>query len=92
MGVPSPERERIFDFWSECRWETDTLLKLHLPFAGVMEIIRWFQMQHNVVVSLNTGRPEELREDTLRSLNAAGRDYNVRFEGKYLLMTPTQSL
>ncbi|MCH8310429.1 MAG: hypothetical protein IIB17_08045, partial [Chloroflexi bacterium] len=64
------------------------LMQSHLPCAGVMEIIRWFQMQHNVVVSLNTGRPEHLREDPLRSLNALGRDYNVRFASEFLHMNP----
>lgn len=88
MDIPPSERERIFEFWTERRWETDSLMKSHLPFAGVMEIIRWFQMQHNVVVSLNTGRPEHLREDTLRSLNALGRDYNVHFASKFLHMNP----
>ncbi|MCH8310430.1 MAG: hypothetical protein IIB17_08050 [Chloroflexi bacterium] len=88
MDIPPSERKRIFEFWTERRWATDSLMKSHLPFAGVFEIIRWFQMQHNLVVSLNTGRPEHLREDTLRSLNALGRDYNVRFASEFLHMNP----
>jgi hypothetical protein len=37
-------------------------------------------------VALNTGRPEELRESTLRSLNALGREYRVTFDSELLGM------
>ena len=86
MDIPTAEQERIMEFWYARRWETSTLMESHRPFMGVMQIIRWFQMQHNVVVGLNTGRPEHLRDDTLRSLNALGSDYNVRFASEYLHM------
>ena len=53
-----------------------------------MEVIRWFQMQPNTFVGLNTGRPEFLREDTLRSLNKLGDEYKVRFTTGLLHMNP----
>ena len=86
LRIPLDQRRRILDFWSKKRWLTSSLMESHRPFAGVMEIIRWFQIQPNVVVGLNTGRPESLRTDTLRSLNAIGREYKVCFEDEHLHM------
>jgi hypothetical protein len=45
-------------------------------------------MQPNTFVGLNTGRPESLRSDTLRSLNQLGREYKVEFESRLLHMNP----
>ena len=86
LHVPVEERRRILDFWFDTRWQPSSLMESHRPFMGVMEIIRWFQMQPNVVVALNTGRPEHLRADTLRSLNALGEEYSVCFASEYLHM------
>ena len=86
LRVPPGQQRRILDFWLETRWLTSSLMEAHRPFAGVMEIIRWLQMQPRLVVGLNTGRPESLRADTLRSLNTLGKEYNVHFDGKYLVM------
>ena len=63
-------------------------MECHKPFVGVMEIIRWFQMQPKVVVGLNSGRPEYLRADTLRSLNALGKKYNACFQDELLHLNP----
>jgi len=54
-----------------------------------LEVIRWFQLQSNVVVGLNTGRPESLREDTLRSLNTLGKEFQVEFKSELLFMNPS---
>ena len=86
LGVPVGDRRRMLDFWLERRWLTDSILEAHRPFGGVMEIIRWMQMQPNVKVGLNTGRPDSLRADTLRSLNTLGKGYNVDFSGDLLHM------
>ena len=58
-------------------WTSDTVLASHRPFAGVMEVIRWFQIQPDTVVGLNTGRPEEMRGQTLEVLNRLGAEYKV---------------
>ena len=47
------------------------MLAAHRPYRGVLEVIRWFQLQPATFVGLNTGRPEQLRDETLRSLNAS---------------------
>jgi hypothetical protein len=56
------------------------------PFPGVLEVIRWFQLQSSTYVGLNTSRPERMRADTLRSLNALGRDLRVEFDRDLLHM------
>lgn len=55
-------------------------------YPGVVEMIRWFQLQSSTFVGLNTSRPERMRTDTLRSLNALGRDLRVEFDGGLLHM------
>lgn len=86
LDIPLEEHQRILDFWHTQRWQPESLMKSHRPFSGVMDVIRWFQMQPNVVVGLNTGRPERLRDDTLRSLNALGEGYRVSFKSEHLHM------
>ena len=56
------------------------------PYPGVLEVIRWFQLQSSTLVGLNTSRPERMRADTLRSLNALGRDLRVEFDSDLLHM------
>jgi hypothetical protein len=68
------------------RWEPAAVLEAHRPCRGVMEVIRWFQLQPSTFVGLNTGRPESLRAATLRSLNALGREYRVHFDNELLQM------
>ena len=56
-----------------------------LPHShGVLEVIRWFQLQPKTYVGLNTGRPESIRADTLRSLNKLGKEYRVQFSDELL--------
>ena len=52
----------------------------------MLEVIRWFQLQRSTFVGLNTSRPERMRTDTLRSLNALGRDLRVEFDRDLLHM------
>ncbi len=87
--VPSQrQREEVLNWYVTYRWSSDAVLESHRPFEGVMEVIRWFQMQPNTSVGLNTGRPEHLRADTLRSLNALGEEYKVSFSNDLLYMNP----
>lgn len=70
------------------RWEPAAVLEAHRPYQGVMEVIRWFQLQPSTYIGLNTGRPESLRAETLRSLNSLGREYRVSFSDELLVMNP----
>ncbi len=86
--LPNGTRQSVLRWYLRHRWSSEAMLASHRPFAGVMEVIRWFQIQPDTFVGLNTGRPEWLRADTLRSLNALGAEYKVRFASELLRMNP----
>lgn len=87
-GLAADEIERIEAFYRRHRWSSKALLEAHRPYRGVLGIIRWFQMQPGTEVALNSGRPEGLRLVTLRSLNALGEEYRVRFRSDLLHLNP----
>jgi hypothetical protein len=90
LHVPRPQRERVHNWYLKHRWSPAAILDAHRPFRGVMEVVRWFQIQPRTSVGLNTGRPEDIREETLRSLNELGKEYRVEFSNDLLFMNPGQ--
>ncbi len=88
LTITEAEQEKIIAWFDEHRWNSKYLMEAHLPFRGVLEVIRWFTLQPQTWVGLNTARPEELREDTLRSLNRLGREYRLSFDSELLFMNP----
>ena len=87
-GIPAGVRDEVMAWYHARRWAPESVLVAHRPYRGVLEVIRWFQIQPSTSVALNTGRPETLRDATLRSLNALGREYKVRFSDDLLHMNP----
>ena len=85
-AVPTERRGEVLAFLDERRWSTETVFASHRPFRGVLEVIRWFQLQPGVHVALNTSRPESARLVTLRSLNRLGAEFRVRFSSEMLHM------
>ncbi|MCX6048603.1 MAG: hypothetical protein NT075_26160 [Chloroflexi bacterium] len=85
---PLPEQAYVeIEQWYRARyWSSETIEVSHYAYPGVMDIIRWFQLQPHTHVALNTGRYEVLRADTLRSLNRLGQAYNVQFRDDQLFM------
>ena len=90
LDIPIRYYEKILCWYHENRWSSQAILASHRSFEGVMEVIRWFQIQPNTYVALNTGRPECLREDTLRSINEIGKQQKVLFTNDYLYMNPNE--
>lgn len=90
LQIPSEKRKQVLDWYHHHRWSPEYILNSHRPFSGVLETIRWFQLQPNTFVGLNTGRPEVLRSDTLRSLNELGKEYKVQFADELLHMNPAE--
>lgn len=86
--LPSGTRQSVLRWYLRHRWSADAIRASHRPFAGVMEVVRWFQIQPETFVGLNTGRPEWLRSATLHSLNWLGEEYKVRFASELLKMNP----
>jgi hypothetical protein len=87
-GLYHCERERILEWYYEHRSSPEAILASHSPHQGVMDVIRWLQSQPRTHVGLNTGLPESMRQETLRSLNALGQEYGVVFSNDLLVMIP----
>lgn len=88
LQIPENKQKEILAWYENHRWSSASILQSHHPFSGVLEVIRWFQLQPKTYVGLNTGRPEVLRSDTLRSLNDLGKEYKVQFSDELLHMNP----
>jgi len=88
VGVPPGQQGAVMKWFHERRWSPEAIAASHLPYRGVLDVIRWFQIQPDTFVGLNTGRPESIRADTLRSLNALGEEFGVRFDDALLHMNP----
>ncbi|OPY92232.1 MAG: hypothetical protein A4E73_01341 [Syntrophaceae bacterium PtaU1.Bin231] len=86
MGIQGARRDEILAWYIERCWGQESILRSHRPFAGVMDVIRWFEIQPRTHVGLNTGRPEQIRQETLFSLNNIGREYKVKFRSDRLFM------
>jgi hypothetical protein len=88
LEIPEASAGVIREWYLRHRWSAEAILASHEPFQGVLDIIRWFQLQPRTHVGLNTGRPETLQQETLASLNELGREYRVQFEAELLYMRP----
>lgn len=88
VKVPEAEQGKILDWYLERRWQENTLVNAHRAYRGAFAMIRWFQLQPHTNVALVTGRPEVLRDITLRSLNTLGEPHRVHFSDELLLMNP----
>jgi hypothetical protein len=86
MEIQANQRCNIIDWYAKQSRSSRAIMESHLPFADIMKVIRWFQMQPNTYVGLNTGRPESMRADTLRALNGIGKEYKVAFSNPFLYM------
>lgn len=88
FAFPPRVREEIAA-WCEANFHVRAAIPgTQRPTHGVLDVIRWFQMQPGTSVGLNTGRPEELRRETLRLLEDLGREYLVEFPDSLLFMNP----
>ena len=88
LPIPRRKQKEILDWYNHQRWTSEYILHSHDHFSGVLEVVRWFQLQPRTFVGLNTGRPESLRGDTLRSLNELGTEHRVLFSDAFLHMNP----
>ncbi len=80
------EKKYIHNWYLKNRWSKAFIVNFHQAYAGVFDVIRWFQTQHNTHVGLNTGRPEIIRRATLNSLNRLGAEHGVQFTNEHLYM------
>lgn len=88
MDLPTEEKEKILIWYKNHCWSPRFILEAHRPFSGVLEVIRWFQLQPGTFVGLNTGRPEELNHETVASLNKLGNKFKITFDEELIYMNP----
>jgi hypothetical protein len=88
LQIETADQESILTWYEVQAWSPEAMLEAHRPFSTVLEVIRWFQLQPNTTVGLNTGRPESIREETRRCLNKLGHEYKVHFTDDLLYMRP----
>ena len=86
LKIPIKDRSFIMRKYEELLFSSTSVIEAHQPFRGVLEVIRWFQLQPNTFVGLNTGRPESLRFNTLQSLNSLGTGHRAVFRDDLLYM------
>lgn len=55
LGMHDDMRTAVLRWYKTDYWSTSAIMASHRPFAGVMDVIRWFQIQPNTHVGLNTG-------------------------------------
>jgi len=88
LSIPARDGRRIVSWFEEQAWSSKVIGEAHRPFPGVIEVIRCLQRQPKTFVGINTGRPESIRDDTLRSLNSVGKSHDVDFTNDLLFMNP----
>ena len=81
-------KDDVICWYRKRYWDSDVMLESHRPYAGVMEVMRWFQIQPGTSVGINTARTERLRKDTVRSLNELGSEFKVHFRDDLVYMSP----
>lgn len=86
FGVDDRHIKAIRHWYDSHCWSMSAILESHRPFPGVLDVIRWFQLQPRTHVGLNTARPESLRGETLCSLNRLGHEYRVQFSSELMFM------
>lgn len=87
-GLTQTVGDQVHAWYMEKRWDSEAIVAMHAPYRGVIEVLRWFQLQPRTEVALLTGRPEQLRADTLRCMEALGTPHRVHFQSDLLFMNP----
>ncbi len=55
LNLSRPLCQKVHDWYLSNRWSSSAILSAHCLFGGVMEVIRWFQIQPRTIVGLNSG-------------------------------------
>jgi hypothetical protein len=92
MGMPRADADRLLAWYETHQWASEFLVEAPRPYPGVLEVIRWFQLQPDTYVGINTGRPESWRADTMRSLSRIASDYRVTFDPELVYLNRGESV
>ncbi len=86
--MPADARPAVARWVRDRLWSPEVLLAAARPYEGVLDVLRWLQLQPHTQIALHTSRPESLRSETLRALHAMGAPWRVRFPSHLLAMSP----
>ena len=85
--ISPQEKEKILAWYAECRMCAAFLDGAHRPIPGVLEVIRWFQMQPGTDVGLCANHPQDRRNDLLHLMNHLGEEHRVAFSDQLLYLS-----
>lgn len=88
LALEAWEKEHLLNWYLANRWSPPFVQNGHRAFPQIMEIIHWLKQQPDIEIGLNTGRPEIIREDTLKCLNTLASEYEFSFADDLLYMNP----
>lgn len=86
--VPPDEQPQVLAWHQQQRRNGDVAHLAHAPFRGLLALAEWLYAQPNTAIGLNSARPEFLRQETLRCLNALAADGELRFVDHLAWFTP----
>lgn len=76
-GLDHAARAELLVECERFAWSPQAVLGAHQPCLGMLEVLRWMQMQPGVFVVLNSSRPDAQREETLQALRTLCRHYGM---------------
>ena len=76
----------VSEWYQAYQANTSAVSESYRPLEGVMELIRWLQLQPHTNVGINSSRPDSLRKQTLELLNRMGNAFKVHFDSELLMM------
>ena len=50
LDLPPSVREQVGFWYESTRWSSKAIMESHQPYHGVMEVMRWFQLQPDTCV------------------------------------------
>lgn len=80
LALPGAVQDDVQRWFRQVCWSPVAVAAAHRPLRGVLEVIRWFQLQPGTFVGLNSGRSEFLRAASVNALNALAAEYRVQFD------------
>jgi len=86
--VPAAEQPQVLSWHRRHRHAGDILRMAHAPYRGLLALAAWLHRQPGTRVGINSARPEFLRQDTLRGLNALAIGYELQFTDSLAWFTP----
>ena len=86
--VPAAEQPQVLAWYQRHRNAGDMLRLAHAPYRGLLALAAWLHRQPHTAVGINSARPEFLRQDTLRGLNALATGYELIFTDALAWFTP----